>query len=343
MSSNPNDESTHYSQYKQDEAVREKPLVSVLMSVYNGAAFLEEAIKSILAQTYRHLEFVIIDDGSTDSSAKIIEGYSKVDPRIKVIKQQNQGLVAALNTGLEVSTGNLIARMDADDISIPTRLEKQVDFMLKNPHVLAVGSTIRIIDSKGGFVCHRDYPVGIESVREKMMLYSTVAHPAIMMRREPVLDVGGYREICRHAEDYDLWLRLLEVGEMENIPEPLLFYRQHETNVTLTYAFEQLLSATCSKLAHKKKIEIGKDLLEDFTPPLSIQHLEQLGGSEKAIRKMFLPIFRKLVKQKEYLEWERITAVNTFDWLKRNPRSLLKLKNFKAFIRFQRKLSKGEV
>ena len=208
------------------------PLVTVLMSVYNGEDFLAEAIESISDQTFKDFEFLIVNDGSTDKSSEIVSHFVRKDRRIRLIDQDNKGLVAALNRGLKEARGTLIARIDADDIAYPNRLEKQVAHMTENPEIIASGSSITLIDTQGQIMRQIKYPVTKDKVRKQMMKGSKLAHPAVMMRRAVVLKVGAYREVCRPADDYDLWLRLLEVGEIDNLQEPLLYYREHDNKMS---------------------------------------------------------------------------------------------------------------
>jgi len=204
------------------------PLISVVMPVYNGRQYLSEAVESILDQTFRDFEFVIIDDGSTDGSLDVLQTYAQRDRRIRIISRPNTGLVGALNDGLAEAKGTLIVRMDADDISLPERLARQVHYMECNPDCVAAGSSHYIITSRGETIGEMMAETAADRI--SLMLLeglSVLAHPATIIRADALRRVGGYRAEFVHAEDYDLWLRLDEIGELGNLPETLFKYRWH--------------------------------------------------------------------------------------------------------------------
>jgi glycosyltransferase involved in cell wall biosynthesis len=202
--------------------------VSVLMPVYNAEKYVRVAIESILDQTFRDFEFIIIDDGSTDSSADIIRSYH--DPRILFLENSaNVGIVVSLNTGLAMAQGDYIARMDADDISIPIRLEKQVDFLNHNERVGVVGSAVRIINPEGKTSRIGVFPQDDSLIRWTMCFTSPFAHGSIMMRREIVMKEGGYP--ASPAEDFNLWEQLSCTTSFANLPNVLLCLRRHEESL----------------------------------------------------------------------------------------------------------------
>lgn len=218
------------------------PAVSVLMPVYNGERFLAEAIDSILGQTFTDFEFVIVDDGSTDASPAILADYASRDPRIRVLTQANAGIVAALNRGLAECRAPLVARMDADDISLPTRLERQVAFLGGHPAVAVVGTAFQLVSDTGGAGPVVRHATGHAAIVRGLRRGNCLAHPTVMMRRDPIQAVGGYREFLRHAEDYDLWTRVAERHELANLPECLLRYRVHGGQVSWAVAEAQVLA-----------------------------------------------------------------------------------------------------
>lgn len=217
------------------------PTVSVVMSVYNGARYLRQAIDSILGQTFRDFEFIIINDGSTDRSGRILDRYARRDGRIRVIHQENTGLTRALNRGVAKAKGELIARMDADDISLPQRFEQQVAFLNHHPEVVAVGSDVLDCDGLGWPISRRSLPTEHSSIDSWHLSGrgGGIMHPAAMLRRSAFAEVGGYDEDLSIAQDYDLWLRLAEVACLGNIPEVLLRYRLHPSAITAHRAEEQ--------------------------------------------------------------------------------------------------------
>ena len=218
------------------------PRVSFLMAVYDGETYLDEAIQSVLNQTFHDFEFIVINDGSTDGTAKIIERYRRGDGRIRAYEQPNRGLVVALNRGLELARGEYVARMDADDISVPERVAAQVAFMDAHTEVGICGTWIETFGSGRGDV--RRYPSGDEMIRSCLLFESVIAHSSVVMRRELYRAVGlRYDAACLHAEDYDLWVRAASHAQFANIPEVLLRYRVHQNQVVKTFESGKLASA----------------------------------------------------------------------------------------------------
>jgi glycosyltransferase involved in cell wall biosynthesis len=205
------------------------PLVSVCMPVYNGERFVAGAIESILSQTLEEFEFLILDDGSTDGSLGIMRRYAERDARIRVISRANTGIVGALNEMIGEARGELIARMDADDVSRPDRFERQVRYLKENPDCVLVGSRVLVIDSDGDPLVVLPTPLSHEEIENGLLNFrgQLIHHPSTMIRLRSLLEIGGYRPECREAEDLDLFLRLAEIGRIANLAEPLLNYREH--------------------------------------------------------------------------------------------------------------------
>lgn len=201
-----------------------KPLVSVLMSVYNDAAFLPAAIESILGQTLADFEFIILDDGSTDGSTEILRNLN--DPRIKVtFSKRNWGLTASLNRGLRACRGRFMARIDADDIAEPDRLRQQVDFLTKRTDVGILGSARLLIDENSQVVGLSSPPATDLAIRWKSLLGNPFGHPTVMLRLEILKRYRLQYDRNFRTEDYELWTRLLRVTCGANLPEPLVRYR----------------------------------------------------------------------------------------------------------------------
>ncbi len=201
------------------------------MPVYNAEAYLAEAIESILCQSFKNFEFIIIDDGSTDNSASIIKQFTEKDSRIVAVSQTNQGLGAALNRGINEAKGNCIARMDADDIAHPDRFEKQLQFMKENPECGICGTFHISIDHNGTELKKVTFPTADDDIKLHLLWYCPISHPTVMIQRVLVQE-NKYGGIYHNVEDYDLWLRLTEKTKFYNIPEYLLKYRKHEKNYT---------------------------------------------------------------------------------------------------------------
>ena len=202
------------------------PLVSVILPVYNADPFVAATVESILGQTFPDFEFIIIDDGSTDRSLSILQDYARKDKRIRLISRPNTGYVIALNEGLVAAKGELIARIDADDLSDKKRFELQVDRMKKEPDLVALGTCAFAIDGDGAPLGDYSVPLTHDEIEGAHLRgESSIHHPAVMMRMEAVMRVGCYRPPLMPCEDYDLWLRLGEVGRLANLPDRLLSKR----------------------------------------------------------------------------------------------------------------------
>jgi glycosyltransferase involved in cell wall biosynthesis len=212
---------------------QDKLKVTVLMSVYNGARWLRESIESILAQSFPNFEFIIVDDGSQDTSLEIIRRYAAADPRIRVIIKPNSGLTDSLNVGIEAARGEWIARIDADDMAMPNRLATQLDHAIRDERCVVLGSAIVRIDEEGRECGVATFPVNHKQLCRLMYRkINPIPHSSALFRKAAVCAVGGYRERIRRAQDYDLWLRLSEVGHIGSIDRPLVRYRQHASQVS---------------------------------------------------------------------------------------------------------------
>ncbi len=207
--------------------------ISVLLPLYNGERYIDEAIESVLAQSYRDFDLLVLDDGSTDRSLDIVKVYAARDPRICVISRENRGLVATLNELLALARGDLIARMDADDVCLPDRFERQVAFLAAHPQVVCVGGDFEMIDERGRFLITLHVPQHDADIqREALKGHTTICHPTSMMRTNALRGIGAYREEYWPTEDLDLWLRLGEVGQLANLREPVLRYRLHGGSIS---------------------------------------------------------------------------------------------------------------
>jgi glycosyltransferase involved in cell wall biosynthesis len=219
----------------------ENPKISVVMSVYNGEKYLREAIESILNQTFKDFEFVIVDDRSTDKTSEIINEYFQKDNRIKVIKNdRNMGLTRSLNKAINQSSGNYIARMDADDIAIKERLEKQVDFMERNPDVVLLGTAFYEIDEYGKELSRKFFPTTDRDIRKILIKYNPFCHASVVMRHSAFDKIGLYDESILKTQDYDLWFRLASVGKVANLSEILMKRRYDDNNISIAQENEQL-------------------------------------------------------------------------------------------------------
>jgi len=211
------------------------PLVSVVMPVYNAEKYLPEAIESILNQSFADFEFIIVNDGSTDGTTAILDFYRSRDRRIAVYHQNNQGVVAALNLGCRIASGKYIARMDADDISLPPRFEKQVSYLENHTDVGVLGTWIEYIDSTGRNVGYWYTPTTAGGVRFALLFGNCVAHPSVIMKKTLIENCGCYKKEALHVEDYELWLRVVKRAKITNLPEVLVRRRLLKSGICSVY------------------------------------------------------------------------------------------------------------
>lgn len=208
------------------------PVISVVMSVYNAEKYLDEAIESILNQTHKDFEFIIINDGSIDKSLEIIEKYKQQDERIVLISRENKGLIASLNEGIEKARGKYIARMDADDISLPKRFEEQLKIMENDKEIVVCGSWINVFGENRKEKISKYFQYD-KQIKANLIMSCCFAHPSVMMRRDAFVDNNiWYDENFKNAEDYHLWTQLAKVGKFYNTPKVFLNYRFLETSMT---------------------------------------------------------------------------------------------------------------
>jgi glycosyltransferase involved in cell wall biosynthesis/Tfp pilus assembly protein PilF/ubiquinone/menaquinone biosynthesis C-methylase UbiE/pyruvate-formate lyase-activating enzyme/dTDP-glucose pyrophosphorylase len=214
------------------------PKVSIVMSVFNQENFIDKAVKSILEQTFTDFEFIIINDGSTDETQKVLRRFD--DPRIRLIKQEeNMGLTSSLNRGMSIAKGKYIARMDGDDISLPTRLEKQVQFLDKHPEIAVVGTYSYWINDYQKVIGMSDFPHNNEKMQVDMLRRNCLCHGSIMSRRKVLEEFGFYDEEFKFAQDYDLWLRVSEQYKIANVPERLYLWRYGQKSISKIRKEEQ--------------------------------------------------------------------------------------------------------
>lgn len=200
--------------------------VSIIMPAYNSEKYISAAIESVLNQTYKDFELIIIDDASTDSTYNIISSYMNQDSRIKVIKNsKNLNIGESLNKGVAAATSDLIARMDSDDICFENRIELQVKYLLANPHIAVVGSDILLIDEQGNDIHTRAYYYTDNDIKKRMLRYSPFAHPSVMYRKKVFMEFSGYDSSKSPSEDIDLWFRIGTKHSFANIERPLIKYR----------------------------------------------------------------------------------------------------------------------
>jgi len=256
------------------------PAITVLLPVYNGAKYLNPAVESLLAQTFRDFELLLINDGSTDESAAILAGYD--DRRIRLEHNPtNLGLPATLNKGLELARAPYIARMDCDDISLPTRLEKQFHYLEAHPEIGILGSNYRLIGSQGSPGDFSNFPSEHCLIRWGLIFGSQIPHPCAMMRLEVLRRLGGYRPLTV-AQDYDLWQRAAWETRLANLPESLLLLRYHATSSSRSR--QSLLDKNSDEICQAILARmLGSPPPEEVVGPLRSWKFDAPGGFDRPL------------------------------------------------------------
>lgn len=240
------------------------PKVSVIMAVFNPQKrWLNLAISSILKQSFPTFEFIIINDFPNNSNlAKTLSFYKRKDKRIIIIKnEKNIGLTKSLNRGLKIARGKYIARMDADDISFPQRIEKQLAYLEKNPNIFLIGSQVNIIDDQENLIRKKKLPTTPEMIKKILPHRNCLVHPSIMFRNEKFF----YREKFFYAQDYDFYLRAISEGKnIANYPEVLLSYRFSNHSISFARFRQQVYFAYFAKKFYRQRLILGKDNYRQF-------------------------------------------------------------------------------
>lgn len=240
--------------------------ISVLMSAYNSVETLDEAILSILNQSYSDFEFIIIDDGSSDGTREKLLEFSKIDNRIRLhFNEVNMGLMKSLNKGIGLCQGEWIARMDSDDISKVNRFSSQIEFLEKNPSVLVLGSNYQSLGAFEFLDTLYNLPSG--KVNEVLTRENVMCHSSIMIKKDLVIKLGGYRDYFKNSEDYDLWLRASRICDVYNLAEPLIRIRLSLGGATISRRREMIVYAELARRSfrypdqdlHKLKLAIEQE------------------------------------------------------------------------------------
>jgi glycosyltransferase involved in cell wall biosynthesis len=236
------------------------PLISVIMSVYNGESFLCEAVESILNQSLADFEFIIIDDCSTDSTSSMLQRYARQDARIRLLCNiSNIGLTKSLNRCLQECNGSFIARQDADDVSLPDRFIQQYRRFQSDQNLVLLGSAYHIIDAAGKVIKGEVPPLEDTAIRWQMLFHNSFAHSSVMIRREALVKYDlRYDEHHILAQDYGLWSKLLQCGKGANLAKPMILYRLHEGNIGGINHIQQQEAA--AEIARKNLLTLGISL-----------------------------------------------------------------------------------
>lgn len=280
-------------------------LVSVIMPCFNSEKTLKQAVDSVLNQTFQSFELIVVDDGSTDNSYKILTEFAYKDSRVKVFKnEKNLGLMITLNKAISLASSDYLARLDSDDEMLPTRLEKQKKFLDENPDIAAVGSWYFFMGRSITQDILFKLPVTPEDIQRDILKENPICHPSVMMRKSLLQEVGGYRSEFKNSEDYDLWLRLTKTYKVANIPEPLIRYR---------------LSLGGNSIARQHEMRIFHELAKEsyLHPEKPLSELKQtLENSAKSIDMTnSLPAFY----------WELSKTLFRLGWYELLPKTLMSL------------------
>jgi glycosyltransferase involved in cell wall biosynthesis len=250
------------------------------MSVHNDAAFVGEAIESVLGQTLSDLELIVVDDGSTDTTPQTLDGYS--DPRLKVVTNDERlGLAASLNAGLDLGQGRYVARLDADDVAVPTRLEQQVARLRHDAAI--VGTAVVDLDASGARGRTHVMPQGARLLRWHALFSSPFFHPTVLVDRE-VLDAHGlrYDPAYLESEDYDLWTRLFEFADGDNLPEPLVLKRVHAGQASQRRG--ELQRSFQREVALREIARVAPDVDGELAWPVGARKRARLGARREFVR-----------------------------------------------------------
>lgn len=311
-----------------------QPKVTVLMSVFNGARWLHESIESILGQSFENFEFIIVNDGSQDESLNIIRQYASLDPRILVVDKSNSGLADSLNVGIESAQGEWIARIDADDIAMRHRLATQLDHAIRDEKCVVLGSSAVHIDEHGKECGLVTYPVQHRQLCHLMeaKCINPIVHSSALIRTAAIRSAGCYRKRFRRSQDYDLWLRLSELGEIRTIDCPLVRIRKHTGQVSHEGGgLQQIVDA---------RVALASFLLarQGFTDPVSAQATDEQFREfwhfvQRRVLQSNLPDYRRFVEdmKTELASGSYHRKIRSFLYSFRRPHYLLRFASIRMF------------
>jgi len=239
------------------------PAISVVLAVYNGERYLEQAVRSVLSQSLPDFELIVVDDGSTDSTPDLLQALSRTDERIVVLRQRNAGLAASLNRGIGLAKGAYVARQDADDVSCADRFARQFARLKADGTVAAIGTCADIINESGAVIGRLTVAAGAAEVRHGLLtIVRTPVHGSMMIRRRALEATGGYREAFRTSQDYDLWLRMASSYDLDNLPDVLYQWRLAPGSVHTARQATQLKYAGLARALAEERLKCGEDSYE---------------------------------------------------------------------------------
>lgn len=312
------------------------PLISVILPVYNAQEYLKESIDSILNQTYKNFEFIIINDGSIDKSEEIVLSYN--DSRIKYFSQKNLGLAGTLNVALNYATGIYIARQDQDDISHKERLQKQVDYLEKNPSILLLGTRAKIFSSSQknyGYHNHATHPA---ELKFDLLFDNPFVHSSVMFKKQVINEIGNYNTDKSFFEDYELWSRFSAKGSVANLKDVLVDYRHHEQGLSKSTTYFKSDARYNQSVLNIERLMGYRDT--SFNELAAVFHWEKekcVGLSIKQIDDALLKIATKIKtiypQDEKSINERLIQYKKVFRYrLNINERRKIKLNYFKLFV-----------
>lgn len=290
------------------------PYVSIVMPIYNGERYLSAALESVLGQSFTDYECLLIDDGSLDGSEQILRDFSRRDSRLKVIHQSHCGVVAALNLGCRLASGKYVARLDGDDVALPSRLEQQVLHMERYPDIALLGGGVDCVDEHGVFLFQMRWPNQSQGLHDYLLMDCVMSHTTVMFRKTIFVSIGGYRGMYQHAEDYDFFLRVADCNTVDNLPIVLGHYRLHMSQVSAIAHRQQILSGLGARLATRER-RARRAEPQWRSSPVSREDLIRNGVSSSRIDVLVASYHNSVLRYKEGWRWSNLPFLS----LRRNP------------------------
>jgi glycosyltransferase involved in cell wall biosynthesis len=244
------------------------PGISILLAVRNGETFIDAALSSLARQSYKDFEIILVDNGSSDGTSAIIDAWTRREPRLRAFRYPRIGLAGSLNHAASMASAPLLARLDADDLALPTRLETQARWMRRNPRVGLAGSFANFVNAKGRILGTIRHPVGDADLRRSLRSGCPFVHSSVIMRRSVFEAAGGYREGLRVTEDFDLWTRMAEAAELANIPEVLVAYRVHARSMSSRQPARMAVASACVIAASEARRRCAAEPFQEGIPRL---------------------------------------------------------------------------
>lgn len=295
--------------------------ISVILPVYNASKYLLESLKSISCQTFKDFEIIAINDGSTDNSLELLEEYAKKEPRLLIISRENRGITKSLNEGIDLAKGEYIARMDSDDICLPLRFEKQLEYLVKND-LDVCGTQYEKFGTKSGL---SNLPLKLEDINNYLLINSPLCHPSILIKKS-VIKKYKYDENIKYAQDYELWCRMaLDKIKMGNMSEVLLRYRFCNKSITTSKNKEQKIFALQIANNYWLKLAISKDI--PFPLAVIDTYNNDISHIKQSIKSLFL--LQKRLKNSYYM----VNMINSEIRVLYVRLSIFGLKNILIFLK----------